>query len=165
MRSWSAVASAEIGSSGCTATALVRPHRVRTDRAFSEAGVCDVVEAADNAVLPGIERVTGLIRSTVFVAFDNLPHFKDEIARYSWRVSNDGKPVKTGQPVKVNDHLMDAMRYALMDRKGETDEGRYGFNKPPSASWAATTSIRPRCTRTGTGSRSRSHHCGCWMRC
>jgi len=37
----------------------------------------------------------------------------DEFPAYVWQVSKDGRPVKE-VPVKVNDHGMDAMRYAVM---------------------------------------------------
>ncbi len=38
---------------------------------------------------------------------------QDEFPAYSWPKSNDGKPIKEA-PVKINDHGMDAMRYAAM---------------------------------------------------
>jgi len=45
---------------------------------------------------------------------DSLPVcLEEEIVDYHWPVTKEGKPVRE-VPVKVNDHAMDAMRYAVM---------------------------------------------------
>ncbi len=45
---------------------------------------------------------------------DGIPHSTlDEITAYSWPKGQDGKPVKE-EPIKANDHGMDALRYAVM---------------------------------------------------
>ena len=48
----------------------------------------------------------------------------EEIAGYAWTTTPDGKPAKE-EPLKVNDHGMDAMRYAVMyvDDAGKVEYG------------------------------------------
>jgi hypothetical protein len=40
-----------------------------------------------------------------------------EFGAYSWPVTPDGKPDRTGNPKKEHDHCMDALRYALYSQK------------------------------------------------
>lgn len=47
---------------------------------------------------------------------------QDEITGYAWVKSKDGKPVKE-EPVKVNDHGMDEMRYIVMELENPTPVG------------------------------------------
>lgn len=62
---------------------------------------------ANKAVLSGIEQVAKLMKQGhFFVASDKVAKFKDEVYQYVW---ND----KTGEPVKQNDDVLDAVRYAI----------------------------------------------------
>lgn len=62
---------------------------------------------ANKAVLSGIEEVAkGFKTDKLFVVEDRVDLFKDEIYQYSWNE-------KTGEPIKVWDDVLDAVRYAL----------------------------------------------------
>lgn len=62
---------------------------------------------ADKSILSGIEEVARLIKlDRFFVLSSKVKQFKKEIYNYIW---DD----KTGNPVKENDDVMDAMRYAV----------------------------------------------------
>ena len=67
--------------------------------------------AADNSVMEGIETVISAIRAGRFYVFRNLPNLLDEIEQYRWKEKQDD--IKD-EPVKEYDHLMDALRYAMM---------------------------------------------------
>ncbi|MBC7340902.1 MAG: hypothetical protein H5U02_00350 [Clostridia bacterium] len=64
--------------------------------------------SANNAVEFGIETVTGMFRNDRLFAFKGLPNWLDEIENYRWKEG-------TNVPLKEYDHLMDAMRYAVME--------------------------------------------------
>lgn len=62
---------------------------------------------ASKSVLSGIEQVALLIKNDMFaVVEDNTLRFKDEIYQYIWDKKKDA-------PVKENDDVMDAIRYAV----------------------------------------------------
>lgn len=62
---------------------------------------------ADKSILSGIEEVARLIKlNRFFVLSTKVKQFKKEIYNYIW-------DEKTGNPVKENDDVMDAMRYAV----------------------------------------------------
>lgn len=62
---------------------------------------------ADKSILSGIEEVARLIKlDRFFVLSSKVKQFKKEIYNYIW-------DEKTGNPVKENDDVMDAMRYAV----------------------------------------------------
>lgn len=62
---------------------------------------------ADKSVISGIEAVATLIKQRrFFVVYDDAPRFREEIYKYVW---ND----KTGEPIKENDDVLDAIRYAI----------------------------------------------------
>lgn len=63
------------------------------------------IEAADKEVAPGID----YIKSHGFFITKDSIHLLKEAKTYSWK-TKDGKPLD--EPVKVNDHGMDAGRYA-----------------------------------------------------
>jgi phage terminase large subunit len=63
---------------------------------------------ADKDVFEGIKSVKG---KRLFICQDSTDLIK-EIKNYKWKIDKDGKPAQPEQPVKFNDHLMDAMRYA-----------------------------------------------------
>ena len=62
---------------------------------------------ADKSILSGIEEVARLIKlDRFFVLSSKVKQFKKEIYNYIW-------DEKTGNPVKENDDVMDAIRYAV----------------------------------------------------
>lgn len=64
-------------------------------------------QMADKSVVSGIENVARLIVENRFKVIEGLcPQFMQEIYTYQW---ND----RTGMPIKENDDVMDAIRYAL----------------------------------------------------
>lgn len=73
-------------------------------------------QAADNAVMEGIERVIALIKTDRLRVFRGLVHTLDEIESYRWlrrnvRQAGEVGVLITDAPAKENDHLMDALRY------------------------------------------------------
>ena len=75
---------------------------------FNHAGLPAV--AAENAVLPGINRVIeGWRVNSLYILTGQAPHLIDELETYHW---ND-KSIKDA-PVKENDHACDTLRYAIM---------------------------------------------------
>jgi len=73
-------------------------------------GLLNVADA-DNAVLAGIQSVSGLIASDRLRVHESCTGWIDEVAGYSW----DPKATERGEdkPLKVNDHSLDAGRYIL----------------------------------------------------
>lgn len=62
---------------------------------------------ANKAVLSGIEEVAKLMKAgRFFVISDKVSKFKDEVCQYIWNE-------RTGEPVKENDDVLDAVRYAI----------------------------------------------------
>lgn len=70
------------------------------------------VKEADNEVRDGIRMVSTLMQKRrIMVHRRNCPKFQKEVSSYIW----DEKAIQRGveQPVKANDHAMDAMRYLI----------------------------------------------------
>lgn len=67
-------------------------------------------EPANNEVKEGISKVIELIKTKRLKVFRGLGNFLDEIGSYSW--AEKAGQIKE-EPIKDNDHLMDALRYAL----------------------------------------------------
>ena len=70
---------------------------------------------ADKAVLSGIESVAKRFKTkTLFIVEDQVDLFKKEIFMYAWNK-------KTGEPIKLWDDVLDALRYAIYtESKGNT---------------------------------------------
>ncbi len=70
---------------------------------------------ADKAVLSGIEQVAKRFKTkTLFIVEDQVNLFKKEIFMYAWNK-------KTGEPIKLWDDVLDALRYAIYtESKGNT---------------------------------------------
>lgn len=81
---------------------------------FSDHGIVTI--AGQHDVEPGINRVKERLRNQRLFIFDNCYNVIKEFTKYRWRDSpgtgEDGKP----QPVKTEDHAMDALRYLVMSR-------------------------------------------------
>nr|DAJ26079.1 MAG TPA: large terminase [Caudoviricetes sp.] len=66
---------------------------------------------ANKAVLSGIEEVAKLMKvGRFFVVSDKVSRFKDEVYQYVWNE-------KTGEPIKENDDVLDALRYAIYSKQ------------------------------------------------
>jgi len=82
--------------------------------------ICDAgfnCKPADKAVKPGIDFVKGRPLSITKRSIKLL----DEAKKYSWKTDKDGHP--TDDPVKTNDHALDAGRYAEYTDGKELAEG------------------------------------------
>jgi phage terminase large subunit len=77
---------------------------------------------AQKSVATGIERVKSYLKPDArgkprLYIFDTCVNLLDEIAQYKWAersVGQQGKLNEKEEPVKVNDHAMDALRYLVM---------------------------------------------------
>ena len=88
---------------------------------------------ADNRVNPGIQAV----QARLVVRVDHKPRLfihpdcgnvVTEFEQYQWATKRDG--TTRDMPVKVNDHAMDALRYALMSQDNGYGDGEAGvFNR------------------------------------
>ena len=67
---------------------------------------------ANKAVLSGIEEVAKLMKAGRFFVSDKVSKFKDEVYQYIWNE-------KTGEPVKENDDVLDAVRYAIYSQHSQ----------------------------------------------
>lgn len=78
---------------------------------FRRAGVR--ATQANNRVLPGIQSVAARFSSDRIRISPECPHLIGELRSYTWRQRSDGTTV-ADEPVKANDHAVDALRYAIM---------------------------------------------------
>ncbi|KXT73133.1 Phage terminase, large subunit [Streptococcus sp. DD10] len=68
---------------------------------------------ANKSVLSGIEEIAKLMKmKRFFVVSEKVSKFKDEIYQYVWNK-------KTGEPVKENDDVLDAVRYAVYSQHSD----------------------------------------------
>lgn len=69
------------------------------------------VHKADNSVVPGIRTIASLFAADRLFVVGDAKELIAELATYVW----DAKAAEKGEdkPVKVNDHAVDAMRYAI----------------------------------------------------
>ncbi len=67
-------------------------------------------EAKKN-VIAGISMLDGMFRAKKLLVFANLPMLKDELSTYQWDIDKSERLLD--RPVKENDHLIDALRYAV----------------------------------------------------
>jgi len=81
------------------------------------------VVAAGNEVLPGISLVHDLLKTGRLKICRNLKHTIDELNTYSWEIDRNDNLLD--RPRKENDHLMDAIRYALFTVEGQK-KAQYG---------------------------------------
>lgn len=77
-------------------------------------------------VLMGINYVRGLLEGPIanpvpqLFVWHECKHAIEEFGLYSWPVRPDGAPDKSGMPRKDNDHVMDAVRYALFTHRNRS---------------------------------------------
>ena len=130
-------------SSGERIEATVADHDAEDRATLQRHGVTTI--PAQKEVSPGIQAVQarqkkqGNGRSRLFIVRGALVELdpllesaklpvctQDEMPGYAWPTSQDGKPIKEA-PVKINDHGMDTMRYAVMYADGKQ---RRHYDKP-----------------------------------
>ncbi len=70
------------------------------------------VKPSDKDVWAGIQKV----KSMPLYITENSVNLLREIKNYKWKVDKDGKVKPEEEPVKMNDHAMDAMRYAVFTK-------------------------------------------------
>lgn len=93
----------------------------RSDQSeFADHGIVTI--AAQKKVTAGINRCRTRLDDHTFHVTSNCVNFLKEIRQYRWkkppRTESEGRP----EPVKSNDHQMDAWRYAVMSRPYGPDE-------------------------------------------
>ena len=93
------------------------PKSIEELRRFGLYRICSAKKGRDS-VMSGIDRV----RRLRIVCDPRCRNFISEICAYAWAVDGSGVPVN--RPAGGSDHLMDAMRYAVMDAM---EEDRYSF--------------------------------------
>lgn len=93
-------------------------------RAFGEAGAVP----GDNRVAPGIDAVSAALAERkdgtygLYLGAGLTPRLLDELETYAWRTLPDG--TQLDEPVKVNDHHLDALRYGVSGGKTNLQAGR-----------------------------------------
>lgn len=70
------------------------------------------VKQAEKDVWAGIQKV----RTMPLYITENSVNLLKEIKNYKWKVDKDGKVKPEEEPVKMNDHALDAMRYAVFTK-------------------------------------------------
>jgi len=81
---------------------------------YADHGIVTI--AGQNSVTAGINRIRERFQSERIFISDNCIHLVDELHKYRWK-----QPPRSGEdsrqaPVKKDDHLVDALRYAVMSR-------------------------------------------------
>jgi hypothetical protein len=94
------------------------------------AGVRCTVQAAENSVLDGIETVRSLLECDPvrLIIAPGCVHTLRELAEYHYPDGiATGSPARDENPLKAEDHALDAMRYALHSRLGAARQRRQGM--------------------------------------
>ena len=81
------------------------------------------MNVAKKDVLAGISMLDAMFRGKKLLVFDDLYQIKDELSSYVWQV--DRNEQLTDKPTKVNDHLIDALRYAIFTYEGGYLAGKF----------------------------------------
>lgn len=78
---------------------------------FLNAGINAINARKD--ILHGIETVASMMKENRIYASPEATEFRYEVGSYVW-------DKKTGYPIKENDHVLDALRYAIVNQHDET---------------------------------------------
>ena len=78
-----------------------------------------VAEKADNKVLPGISEVCRLFNEGKLFIHERCVNLIRELQNYRWK--------KDEQPLKEEDHAVDALRYALMSHKSKENVKEFDY--------------------------------------
>lgn len=89
---------------------VVDPSAADFRETLRQGGETKRVIAGDNAVIDGIQLISSLFATNRLVIHESCKHLLDEVTGYVW----DSKAAERGedQPVKLDDHGLDALRYA-----------------------------------------------------
>lgn len=85
---------------------------------------------ANNEVVAGINYVKQLFREKKIHIDPRATDLIDELMQYQWKTQNPNMEAEKSEPEevrKVNDHLVDAMRYALYSKPSAPDEERANY--------------------------------------
>jgi phage terminase large subunit len=96
---------------------------------YADYGVVTI--AGQNSVVAGLQRVKGLLVDQRLAITVNCENLIDQFRKYRWQTAKRGENEGVEAPVKKDDHLLDALRYAVMSRPRV--EGREVENKVPLA--------------------------------
>jgi len=75
-----------------------------------------VTIAGQNSVVAGLQRVKGLLFEGRLVVGANCENTIDQFRKYRWQTSKRLEGEGKEAPLKKDDHLLDALRYAVMSR-------------------------------------------------
>lgn len=91
-----------------------RDHQTgKSDRdAYAEAGIYTALGVND--VRPGINVIRGLIAEGKFFMAASCTELKEQFIRYRWVTPKRSEHAPRDTPVKRDDHLLDALRYAVL---------------------------------------------------
>lgn len=81
---------------------------------FTDHGIVTI--AGQNSVTAGINRVKERLENDRLLITANCVELISEIRRYRWKTATRGEADPKEQPVKTDDHLLDALRYVVMSR-------------------------------------------------
>jgi phage terminase large subunit len=73
------------------------------------------IKPADKDVYAGIMRVKS---QPLFIKKDSV-NLINELKKYRWKSDANGKVIDK-QPIKLNDHILDALRYAVYSKSKQT---------------------------------------------
>ena len=79
---------------------------------YTQHGIITI--AGQNSVTAGINRVRERLETNRLLITANCVELLSEIRRYRWKTPTRGEADPKEQPVKANDHLLDALRYIVM---------------------------------------------------
>jgi phage terminase large subunit-like protein len=90
-----------------------------------------VTIAGQNSVTAGINRVKERLENNRLLITANCTEILSEFRRYRWKTPTRGENDPKEQPVKTDDHLLDALRYVVMSCPyAEVVEEKERFNSP-----------------------------------
>ena len=90
-------------------------HTGRSDQMeYADHGVVTI--AGQNSVVAGLQRMKGLLSEGRLVVASNCPVTIDQFRKYRWESAKRGEGEGREAPIKKDDHLLDALRYAVMSR-------------------------------------------------
>lgn len=72
---------------------------------------------ADNDVLDGIHDTASAIYRGRIKILSSIEEYRKEAEGYVWDTGKNGEPLSEDRPIKINDHLMDAIRYFVKTMK------------------------------------------------
>ena len=111
-RNWLMIGNEEVHPRWISVDPSAKSFRLQLWREKDKHSALSNVRKANNDVLDGIRTVSSLFSTGRLKVHDSCEKTKEELTLYSW----DQKAQERGddKPLQENDHLMDALRYAVM---------------------------------------------------